>query len=140
MKSIAGPRPPDGSSPGWPALCVLPVVLALIVVLSARQQSAVGVAVTITTVMLLLSGPLLGEGLVHLVFDVTEDTTLARWLYRLPHETADGARWSGLAALARAMEHLHLGWALSLPPVRHFPQLCADAFGAGPRPSRKAPP
>ncbi|MGW9556513.1 hypothetical protein ACWGSK_18595 [Nocardiopsis sp. NPDC055551] len=45
----------------------LPVVLALIVVLSARPQSAVGVAMAITTVMLLLSGPLLGEGLVCLV-------------------------------------------------------------------------
>lgn len=65
-------------------------------------------------------------------------------LYRLTYETADGARWSGLAALARAMEHLHLGWALtgwalSLPVVRHFLQLCADAFGAGPRPSRERP-
>lgn len=65
-------------------------------------------------------------------------------LYRITYESADGTRWSGLAALARAMEHLHLGWALtgwavSLPVVRHFLQLCADAFGAGPRPSRKVP-
>ena len=65
-------------------------------------------------------------------------------LYRLTYEGADGTRWSGLAALARAMEHLHLGWALtgwaiSLPVVRHFLQLCADAFGAGPRPSREVP-
>ena len=45
----------------------LPVVLALIVVLAARPQSAVGVAMAITTLMLLLSGPVLGEGLVCLV-------------------------------------------------------------------------
>ena len=45
----------------------LPVVLALIVVLLARPQSAVGVAMAVTTVMLLLSGPLLGEGMVCLV-------------------------------------------------------------------------
>lgn len=45
----------------------LPVVLALIVVLLARPQSAVGVAMAVTTVLLLLSGPLLGEGMVCLV-------------------------------------------------------------------------
>ncbi|GAA1460404.1 isoprenylcysteine carboxylmethyltransferase family protein [Nocardiopsis exhalans] len=64
-------------------------------------------------------------------------------LYRLTYENAEGVRWSGVAALARAMDHLHLGWAvtgwaLSLPVLRHFVQLCGDAFGAGPRPSRKA--
>ncbi|WP_159941511.1 MULTISPECIES: isoprenylcysteine carboxylmethyltransferase family protein [unclassified Nocardiopsis] len=62
-------------------------------------------------------------------------------LYRLTYQMADGPRWSGVSALARALEHLHLGWALTgwaldLPGVRHFAQLCADAFGAGPRPSR----
>ncbi|MFE0270015.1 hypothetical protein ACFWZ7_20300 [Nocardiopsis alba] len=45
----------------------LPVVIALSVVLLARPKSAVGVAVAVTTVLLLLSGPLLGEGLVCLV-------------------------------------------------------------------------
>ncbi|WP_431872937.1 methyltransferase family protein [Nocardiopsis eucommiae] len=64
-------------------------------------------------------------------------------LYRLTYENAEGVRWSGVAALARAMEHLHLGWAmtgwaLSLPVLRHFAQLCGDAFGAGPRPSKSA--
>ncbi len=62
-------------------------------------------------------------------------------LYRLTYESGEGVRWSGVAALARAMEHLNLGWAmtgwaLSLPVLRHFAQLCGDAFGAGPRPSR----
>ncbi|WP_051049814.1 methyltransferase family protein [Nocardiopsis ganjiahuensis] len=63
-------------------------------------------------------------------------------LYRLTYESEEGVRWSGVAALARALEHLALGWAmvgwaLSLPVLRHFAQLCGDAFGAGPRPSRK---
>lgn len=62
-------------------------------------------------------------------------------LYRLTYETPDGLRWSGVSALARALEHLHLGWAfagwaLDLPVLRHFARLCADAFGAAPRPSR----
>lgn len=62
-------------------------------------------------------------------------------LYRLTYEDRGGTRWSGVAALARALEHLHLGWALtgwtlSLPILRHVVQLCADAFGAGPRAGR----
>ncbi|WP_017573085.1 methyltransferase family protein [Nocardiopsis halotolerans] len=63
-------------------------------------------------------------------------------LYRLTYQTPDGLRWSGVSALARALEHLHLGWAftgwaIDLPGVRHLAQLCADALGAGPRPSRE---
>ncbi|MGW2095660.1 methyltransferase family protein [Promicromonospora sukumoe] len=61
-------------------------------------------------------------------------------LYRVTYE-APGVRLQGVAAIARALGHVHLGWALAgwalgLPVVRHFAQLCADAFGAGPRPSR----
>ncbi|GAA4723449.1 Protein-S-isoprenylcysteine O-methyltransferase Ste14 [Promicromonospora umidemergens] len=61
-------------------------------------------------------------------------------LYRITYETP-GARAKGVAAVARALGHIHLGWALAgwaldLPVVRHFAQLGADAFGAGPRPSR----
>ncbi|PZR52013.1 isoprenylcysteine carboxylmethyltransferase family protein [Xylanimonas oleitrophica] len=60
-------------------------------------------------------------------------------LFRMTYE-APGVRTEGVAAFARAVEHAHLGWALagwalSLPGVRHLAQLCADAFGAGPRPS-----
>jgi protein-S-isoprenylcysteine O-methyltransferase Ste14 len=56
------------------------------------------------------------------------------------HE-APGVRAQGVAAIARALAHVHLGWALAawaldLPAVRDFAQLGADAFGAGPRPSR----
>ncbi|PRX96028.1 methyltransferase family protein [Allonocardiopsis opalescens] len=52
---------------------------------------------------------------------------------------------TGTAALARALEHLHLGWALlgwalALPGAGRFVQLCADAFGAGPRTLRPAAP
>lgn len=66
-------------------------------------------------------------------------------LYRLTYENEEGVRWSGVAALARAMDHLNLGWAmagwaLSLPVLRHFVQLCGDAFGTGPRPSRRPRP
>jgi len=44
----------------------------------------------------------------------------------------------GVGALARAVEHVHFGWAMigfsvRLPGVRHLLQLLADASGAGPR-------
>lgn len=63
-------------------------------------------------------------------------------LYRVTYESA-GVRADGVAAVARALNHLNLGWAaagwtLGLPGVRHLVQLCTDAFGAGPRPSRSA--
>ncbi|WP_017616192.1 methyltransferase family protein [Nocardiopsis salina] len=62
-------------------------------------------------------------------------------LFRLTYEDTLGNRWSGVRALARALEHVNLGWALvgwalSLPLVRHGVQLCTDAFGGGPRASR----
>jgi hypothetical protein len=65
-------------------------------------------------------------------------------LYRITYE-APGVRAQGVVAVARALGHVHLGWALAgwaldLPGVRHFAQLCADAFGAGPRPSRPSRP
>ncbi|MFF3763006.1 methyltransferase family protein [Streptomyces sp. NPDC001922] len=62
-----------------------------------------------------------------------------RRLRRMTYESADGTvRADGIAALARLLGHLHLGWALLgwlliLPGVRWFAQLCADALGAGPR-------
>lgn len=69
-------------------------------------------------------------------------------LYRITYELpafggAPAIRAQGVAAVARALGHVHLGWALAgwaldLPGVRHFAQLGADAFGAGPRPSRAA--
>lgn len=61
----------------------------------------------------------------------------SRDLTRITYE--DGA-WSesGVAALARALEHVHLGWALvgwlvRLPGVRWILQTVVDASGGGPR-------
>jgi protein-S-isoprenylcysteine O-methyltransferase Ste14 len=63
----------------------------------------------------------------------------SRDLTRLTYEPADGAPPEvGVRAMARALEHLHLGWAITgalarLPVVREFVQLLADATGGGPR-------
>ena len=60
-------------------------------------------------------------------------------LTRITYESGDGAcRASGIAALSRALEHLHLGWALvgfacRVPVVSSVVQLLADASGAQPR-------
>ena len=45
----------------------LPALLALLVILCCRVRSAVGAAMAVTTLCLLLAGPLLGEGMVCLV-------------------------------------------------------------------------
>jgi protein-S-isoprenylcysteine O-methyltransferase Ste14 len=50
----------------------------------------------------------------------------------------DGYRVTGVAALARALEHVHLGWALvgwclRLPGVCQLAQILVDALGGGPR-------
>jgi protein-S-isoprenylcysteine O-methyltransferase Ste14 len=60
-------------------------------------------------------------------------------LRRITYEPADGGRAaSGVEAVARALEHIHLGWALvgfvlRLPVVCEVAQLLADASGAEPR-------
>ncbi|WP_250563234.1 methyltransferase [Sphaerisporangium fuscum] len=64
--------------------------------------------------------------------------THPRGLRRVTYERDDGVRAEGVAALAQALTHIHLGWALVgwlllLPGVRWFVQLCLDALGAGPR-------
>lgn len=58
-------------------------------------------------------------------------------LVRLSYVGRDGLRASGVAAFARALEHLHLGWALLawlllLPGVGWFVQVVVDAVGGGP--------
>lgn len=71
----------------------------------------------------------------------------ARDLARLTYDPRDGTpEAEGVAALARALEHLHLGWAylgwvLRLPLVCQVAQLFADAVGGGPRlvPRRRPP-
>ena len=63
----------------------------------------------------------------------------SRDLFRLTYVSADGHHQEeGIAALARALEHIHLGWALigftiRLPVIYHLLQLLADAVGAEPR-------
>lgn len=57
---------------------------------------------------------------------------------RMTYHGADGVHASGVAALARALEHLNLGWALvgwalAVPGVAPAVGLCADALGAGQR-------
>ncbi|MFC3994689.1 methyltransferase family protein [Nocardiopsis sediminis] len=71
--------------------------------------------------------------------------THPRPLRRLTYACADGLDATGIAAFGRALEHLHLGWALlgwaiGLPGVARCLGLCADAFGAGPRAVRRPAP
>ena len=60
-------------------------------------------------------------------------------LTRLTYDPCDGCPEEvGVAALARALEHLHLGWALigwviRLPVIIQFIQLIVDAVGGEPR-------
>ncbi|MDB4948315.1 MAG: hypothetical protein JWM27_964 [Gemmatimonadetes bacterium] len=70
---------------------------------------------------------------------VPAETHPAQDLRRVSYDPRDGgAEEEGVAALGRALEHLHLGWALAgmairLPVVRPFAQLLADAGGGAPR-------
>jgi protein-S-isoprenylcysteine O-methyltransferase Ste14 len=60
-------------------------------------------------------------------------------LRRITYDPMDGtASEEGVAAFARGLEHIHLGWAfagacLRLPGIRHFVQMVLDAGGLGPR-------
>ena len=60
-------------------------------------------------------------------------------LRRITYLPAEGPPARGVAAVARALEHLHLGWALvgwilAMPGVSHGAQLLADVFGPTPHP------
>jgi hypothetical protein len=63
----------------------------------------------------------------------------SRELDRLTFRSADQtSEEQGVAALARALEHIHLGWAaigwtLRLPVVCQVVQVLVDASGGGPR-------
>ena len=65
-------------------------------------------------------------------------------LTRVTYEPPDGSRAAaGIEAIARALEHTHLGWAslgfvLRLPLVRPLVQLLVDASGGEPRPAARA--
>jgi protein-S-isoprenylcysteine O-methyltransferase Ste14 len=61
-------------------------------------------------------------------------------LMRITYEPGDGTcAVTGVEAIARALEHIHLGWALigcalRLPIICQFAQLLVDASGGEPRP------
>jgi protein-S-isoprenylcysteine O-methyltransferase Ste14 len=70
---------------------------------------------------------------------VPAETHRSGALTRVTYESADGTySASGIEAIARALEHLHLGWALvacalRLPFIRPLVQILVDASGGGPR-------
>ena len=62
----------------------------------------------------------------------------SRALTRITYESPDGLVVSGIPAVARALEHLHFGWAIAgavmrLPVACQLIQLIVDASGGGPR-------
>jgi len=67
------------------------------------------------------------------------ETYPAGTLIRITYVTADGAgQFSGVQAISRALDHIHLGWAmlgwlLRLPAIRQFAQILIDASGGEPR-------
>jgi hypothetical protein len=63
-----------------------------------------------------------------------EDSGLRRVTYK--SEDSDPVR--GVVAIARVLEHIHLGWAitgwvLAMPGVSHFAQLIADVVSPSPQ-------
>jgi protein-S-isoprenylcysteine O-methyltransferase Ste14 len=78
------------------------------------------------------------RGARHLVV-VAAETHPAGALRRVTYEYGDGSGTAnGVEAIARALEHIHLGWALigfalRLPIVRPLVQLLIDASGGEPR-------
>jgi hypothetical protein len=66
---------------------------------------------------------------------VPADSHCSRTLTRITYEPGDGtAAVQGVEAIARALEHIHFGWALlgfvlRLPMVRPLMQLLIDASG-----------
>ena len=69
---------------------------------------------------------------------VAAEDHVSRDLERLTYVAANGTEAEGVAAFARALEHLNLAWAFAgwtarLPLVRPVLQAVFDAVGAGPR-------
>ena len=61
-----------------------------------------------------------------------------RDLWRITYASADGVEEEGVAAIARALEHMHLWWAftgmfLRLPAIRPCVQVIVDLSGGGPQ-------
>jgi protein-S-isoprenylcysteine O-methyltransferase Ste14 len=78
------------------------------------------------------------HGAAHLVV-VPAESHPSQALTRVTYESADDARPArGVEAVARSLEHIHLGWAvvgccLRLPGIVQLAQLLADASGTEPR-------
>jgi protein-S-isoprenylcysteine O-methyltransferase Ste14 len=56
---------------------------------------------------------------------------------RVTYLSADGRTSRGITAIARSLEHIHIGWAivgwvLAMPIVSHFAQVVVDVFGPAP--------
>lgn len=69
--------------------------------------------------------------------DIRPATAAPTPVVRLTYIGPDGDEATGVAAFARALEHLHLAWAwlawvLLLPGLGRFVQLVVDAMGGGP--------
>lgn len=112
----------------------LPAVLALLVVLCCRVRSAVGVAMAVTTVALLLAGPVLNEGMVCLIIAaplIYGVVSLVTWLSVL---IARGGQGSPNALVA-----VPILFALALEGVGGFSLLPREDTGAGSRLVSAAP-
>jgi len=75
---------------------------------------------------------------VGLILTAAEDHP-RRDLTRITYDPGDGSpEEEGVAAFARALQHMHpgwavLGWMMRLPGLRHLIQWIVDAAGGGPR-------
>ena len=84
------------------------------------------------------------RGALHLSI-VPAETHPSNALTRITYEPGDGTpAAAGVEAVARALEHVHLGWALvgaflRLPVLRQFVQLIVDASGGEPRKIDRGP-
>ncbi|GAA1460406.1 hypothetical protein GCM10009603_21830 [Nocardiopsis exhalans] len=112
----------------------LPALLALLVVLCCRTRSAVGVAMAVTTVALLLAGPVLGEGMVCLIISaplIYGVVSLVTWLSVL---IARGGQGSPNALVA-----VPILFALALEGVGGFSLLPREDAATGSRLVSAAP-
>jgi protein-S-isoprenylcysteine O-methyltransferase Ste14 len=66
------------------------------------------------------------------------EAALGKIRRRVTYVSPSGSSSEGIAAIAHALEHIHIGWAavgwlLMLPGIRHVAQLLADVCGPGPQ-------
>lgn len=104
----------------------LPATIALLVVLTVRARSAMGVTMATTTVALALAGPLLGEGLVCLLIAaplIYGTVALVTWVARALVEWGDRSR--------HALFAVPLLFALTLEGVAGSSILPRDDHGEG---------